>query len=1236
MPEKSKVAFLIACLAASIGSLWGQGAVGTLNGTVLDATGAVVPGATVTAVDNDTKVESKTTTTSAGAYTLPYLPQGTYTVRVTAPGFRSAAANNVILRAAQTLTVNINLEIGQVSEQVTVSATPPVLEAGTAEMGQYINQQEYKTWPIFTSDGQRQIQEFIFDSLPGTTGNTFQGSINGGQQYSHEILIDGIPLGRSDLMGGNNNEMSPSLDSIGDFKLQTGAVGAEYNGGQTAVANFSIKSGTNQLHGAGFFYLQNEALNSANLDDTTLGNKKARYRDLNGGFAVGGPVYIPKLYNGKNKTFFFFNYEKDYRNQLGFNGFTTLAPTEYTQGDFSKMLSPAWTGNPQSGTSIGTDALGRPIIFGAIYDPKSTQLVNGTEVRSPFPGNIIPTGRIDPVANNIINQVGLVKPTFDTIFRNTPALSTGQPFFHEHIYGVKIDENITDSEHFSAFYNQGYRFRNNESGSNYLPVPGPPTTGWQEQSTPSRMARASLTSTITPTLINRLAAGFNRFLNVNGAPLDTINQNWSSKIGLQNLPGTFFPSFTFSGPDYQGGTIDKIGVGFFGAGANGSWVLNDDATKIYGKHTIHFGYQYTRYYYNERNISGSGSFAFSPIQTALPGYTTQTGNAFASFLLGAANNASNGVTELSDGFRAPYHALWIQDDFKVTPRLTLNLGLRWEIITPFYERTDRMSYIDLSQPDPAAGNLPGVLAFRNRPSDTYWRQFGPRLGVAYQVSNKIVVRAGYAILSTPPINNQFGYGGFTNGYNGTITVAKGSSPTGFPQDPAIYLSQPFPSLASPLPDTNPADANFNANTTTAPDANRPGYVQNWNFTVQYELPKSTVLEVAYVGNKGTRLWGFNQMDVQPASALSQGDLLLDPVSAHPQYIPYAGFPTTLSVAQAQLPYPQYYAVNEFYPYNTNSNYNALQVTVTKHLTSGLGFLAAYTWSKTIGYQDSNGLGYNQPQDWYNRGLDRSVATFNLPQSFKLTWSYELPVGKGKKLDLHWANYVVGGWTVSMIHSYISGAPIAVSQAGLNTPVGFGTIRPDIVTGTSPSLGGIPTNVDYSDPTQWINPAAFAPVPTTGNGVPLRVGTAPRNMDYLTGPRSMNESGRIAKGFPVWHERVTFKIGASFLNPFKRRYPYMCCRAAHPGRSSWTVGSSGKEALKRSGAVGRTAPAPAASPLSWFGERYRSAVPLLLVRDPLQRARIPPGSKNSVPPVPRFGGDGRVDGARAGGRDSPAQ
>jgi Carboxypeptidase regulatory-like domain/TonB dependent receptor len=1153
MRNAGKLFFALLALAALA---FGQGAVGTLNGTVTDQAGAVVPGAAVVATNQATGVEAKTTTTSGGDYTLPYLPAGTYTIRVTAPGFRVASAENTILRVAQTMTIDIKLQVGAVTESVIVSDKPELLESDSAEIGQYITAEEYKAWPILVDDGQRQIQQFIFDSLPGTTGGTFQGSINGGQQYSHEILIDGIPVGRADLSGGNNNEFSPSAEAIGEFKLQTGAIGAQYNGGQTAVANFTIKSGGNALHGSAFYYLGNEAFNSIPIQTKTLGGSNPRNRLNNWGYSAGGPVFIPKVYNGHNKTFFFTNLEKTSVNDLVFSGYTTLPAPDFRTGDFSKLLDPTYTGNAKSGTTVGTDALGRPIIFGQIYDPATTRtLPGGAIVRDPFQGNIIPQTRFDAVAKGIL-AIGLPTPQFDKMLRNEQRVGTCCPYFHEYIVGTKIDHQVGQNHHISGYYNQSKRDRNNSCSARYLPAPGLPTSCWQEQITPGNMGRVSITSTVTPSLINHFAGGYNRFLNENGAPPGTINQGYASKLGLQNLPGTIFPKITFSGNEYQGGTLAQMGVGGSDYSPNGSYVFLDDVTWIHGKHSVRLGYNYTRYYYNDRALSDAGSFSFTPRSTDLPGNLNSTGHAFASFLLGAANSAGHGIVGYSSGFRQPYHAMYAMDDWKVTPKLTVNVGLRWEVIPPFYEVTNRMSQIDLSVPDPGAGNFPGALVFKSRFNQTFWKEIGPRLGVAYKVNEKMVVRAGYAMTNTPPIANNWGYGGFQFGYNGSVNANAGTSPTGFVDDPALYLSKPYPTPAAPLPNTDPSSANFTGGATTAPNANRPGYVQNYNLTIQYQLPKQTLVEVAYVGNKGTRLWGgtpgtgFSEYDALPSRLLSMGDVLNDPVSLHPQYSPYAGYPTDQTVSQAMRPYPQYYGVAEQFPYNTQSNYNSLQIAVTHHLTKGLGFLAAYTWSKTIGYVDSNGPAayYTTVQDYFNRGLERSVAAFNLPQSFKLTWVYETPFGKDRRWDLHWANAALGGWQIAAIHNYSSGFPVQVGESGLNVPAGFApNIRPDVVGGVSQIVGGVPSNVDVQVPTQYLNPAAFTSSPLTANGTPLRVGTAPRFLPTVRGPAQFSEKLRLSKKFYLGGESSRFfELGASMINPLKRTTPYI---------SDTTVGDS---------------------------------------------------------------------------------
>jgi hypothetical protein len=450
-----------------------------------------------------------------------------------------------------------------------------------------------------------------------------------------------------------------------------------------------------------------------------------------------------------------------------------------------------------------------------------------------------------------------------------------------------------------------------------------------------------------------------------------------------------------------------------------------------------------------------------------------------------------------------------------------------------------MSQVSLSVQNPEAGR-PGALVFGDRVNDTYWKQILPRFGFAWRATDKMVIRGGYAMTSTPPIANNWGYGGFTFGFNANLPTLAGTSPTGFADDPSIYLRDPYPSLPSALPNTDPNSANYLDVSTTARDANRPGYTQNYNFTIQYELPGSTVLEAAYIGNKGTRMWGgspgsgYTDYNGLPSSMLTMGDILNDPVADHPQFKPFPSFDDSLSVAQALRPYPQYGQVNEQFPYNTNSNYNSLQVSATRHLTTSLGFLAAYTFSKAIGYIDANGPGayYTSVQDYFNRKLDRSITEFNLPHQFKLTWVYETPFGQGRRWNLGWANLILGGWQIAGIHNYSSGNPVQVSYSGFIMPVGFApNSRPDILS-SKLDLGGAPSSTDFDVGTPYLNPDAFAPPPSTPNGVPLRPGTAPRYLSNLRGAHQMRETFRISKRFYI-REKMFFGLGATANNPFKR-------------------------------------------------------------------------------------------------------
>ncbi len=1128
---RAAIALVVLSLTCG-GVLWGQGAVGTLNGSVLDTTGAVIPGATVVIANARTAVENRTSTTSAGAFTFPYLPAGTYTIRATSPGFRTAIREEVLLKVGQTLTVNISLEVGAVAEEVTVTGAPPVLEAGTAEVGRYISAEEYQNWPILVADGQRQLQSFIFSSLPGTTGGEFEGAINGGQQYSHEILIEGIPVGRMDLMGGNNNEMSPGAESIGEFKLHTGAMGAQYNGGQTAVANFGVKSGGNAVHGSLFYYVQNEALNANTYANNSNGAKKSPDRTNNYGYQVGGPVVIPKVIDGRNKLFFSTTFERTTRSTFNISGFnTTLPNVDFKRGDFSRLFDPAFTGQAASGSVIGADALGRDVRFGQIYDPLSTSaLTDGTLVRDPIPNNIIPNTRMSTVATNIVNGVGIVDPELDRMVRNMSEIGSCCPFFRLWTVGTKVDYNLNGRNSFSGYWNTEQRSRNNSPGGRYGPVPGLPTGVFQNQNTPSQMVRLSWNSTLTPTVVNRLAGGYNRFRNSNESVY--VDQDWASQVGVQNTSGSHFPRMNFGGNEWQGGTLMQIGSSSAGEGFNGSWIFQDDLTVIKGKHTLHLGYEYRRYWLNTRSKDGSGSFDFRPIQTQLAGFSNETGHAFASFLLGGAHSAGRGVTTLYSGHRHPSHGFYFSDDYKVTPKLTLNLGLRWEVIQPFSEVTNRMSQVDLDTPNPAADNRLGALVFGDRFQDTYPFMIGPRFGAAYQLNEKTVVRAGYGLTNSPQIRNDWGFDGFTTGYSASIPVNAGTSPTGFVDDPAHYLDDPYPSLSTPLPNTDPGQQLFTTRMTTARDSNRLPYVQNWNFTIQRLLPGATVFEAAYIGNKGTRLrnahtaGAFNAL---PASMLSMGDVLRERVGDHPEFRPYASFPDDQTVAQALRPYAQYTGVNEAYPYNATSTYHSLQLTMRRRFDSGFGLLGAYTWAKTLGVSD-NLLAVDWDggmQDQFNRGLERSVSNQHIPHQFRLTWLYELPFkGDSKALK-----FLVGGWTLSGIHQYQSGGVISLGQGGINSPAGFGEFRPDIV-GSNLSLGGAPDSLDFFVGTPYLNPAAVQESPRTGNGVPLRPGTAPRRFDHVRGPHSASERFRLTKKF-LFSEDINFEIGVATINPFNR-------------------------------------------------------------------------------------------------------
>jgi len=1123
----------------SIGWLHAQGERGTLNGTITDASGAVVAGATVKATNAGTNIEVPTQTTESGVFRLPYLSPGTYKLTVSAPGFKSAVRDNVILAVAQTLTIDFKLEVGAVSDSVTVSSDPPLLETGTAEIGSYVSKKEFDTWPITVGDGRRQIQQFIFSSLPGTVGGTFQGSINGGQNYSHEILIDGIALGRMDLQGGSNNEFSPSAETVSEFKLQTGTTSAQYSGGQTAVANFATKSGTNQLHGTAYYYVQNDALRANGFFNNAARIRRQPFKQNNYGYSVGGPVLIPKVYNGKNRTFFYHNWERTKVRDFNSTTFTQLPTRDFKEGNFGRLLNAGFTGNARSGTSAGVDAMGRPVVFGAIYDPLSASNVNGAWVRTPFTGNMIPRSRFSSVANKIL-ETGIDDPAFDTMLLNMPAIGTCCPFFDEKMLTIKGDHTFSSNHRMTAMVNRNFRERNNSPGGRWGIPPGKPTNVYQLQNTPGTMGRIAYDWTITPTLLNHFAGGYNRFGNLNQSVY--VDQDWPSKLGIQNVPGTHFPVLLFAGQPWQGGGIGaggRLGSGSRGGSFNGSTIFQDDMTLIKGKHNFKFGFEHRRYYYNTRAKSGSGDFNFSPNSTALPGFLNETGHSFASFLLGAVASTNRAISPLNPGHRWRNLGFYFQDDWKVTRKLTLNLGMRWEIIGGLIEVAGRMSGFGATTANPAAGGRPGALVFvedlgRKGFMDTYYKQFAPKFGFAYEISNKLVMRGGYGINNTPPIVN-FSLPS-TTGYSGSIARNTANFPVRFNEEPVMYLHDRYPDFTGTLPAKDPSLINGQGISFINRDASRLPYVQNWNLGFQYQLPASTVLELNYIGNKGTRLIakGFDDINQLPFSVVQQyGDLLPRPwTTASPIPRPFPSFVGTN--LQALRQFPQFTGIGQPYPNFGNSNYHSMQLQVTRHFTRGFSLLGAYTFSKAIGLTDSM-INAEGVADQSNRRLERAITSFHYPNFAKVTWIYELPIGVNRAIKLNKIlDKAIGGWQISGIHTFRSGNPLGIGTGGFSNPVG--TIRPDLVAGekivvdsNAPlNFRGAAGGATYLNRSAFTNPPVFA----GGQNVGQRIGTVGPLLPNIRDRHFIGENLSLYKQFK-FDESRSVELHGTFLNPFNR-------------------------------------------------------------------------------------------------------
>jgi hypothetical protein len=1108
---------ILILLLAMTAAAFGQSTNGTLTGIITDPSDAAIAGAKVAVRNQATGIVKRTETTTAGVYTVP-LPPAMYEITVEMPGFRALVRPGIEINVNQTSRLDLRLEVGQVSDRVTVEGAAPLVQSETSELGMVMNSKAVIDMPLSTPGQRRMVDTFTLLAPGVTTGGGSGGSyanqqwdrggqwqVNGSQENSREILYDGVSTGKIHSPGRIWAE-SPSPDSVQEFKMLTGTYSAEFGRAAGGVLSLTTRSGTNDFHGSAYEFLKNDKLHARGFFTPT----KAKDRQNEYGLTFGGPVLVPKLYDGRNKTFFYFFYNAMRWRTASANELVTVAPPEFLRGDFTNFLGP--------------DGKQRPI-----YDPQTNSSGGaGIVVRQQFPGNIIPAHRISKVSAAIAAL--LPQPMFNRQTQNFVGVRTTSS--DDDRWQIKIDHSISDKQKFTALYNEGefVRFGNG-------PLPQEFFSGFTTRDEPAKMIRLSHDYIFGPTVINHFAAGFNRDPEDTRVP--SAGQGWGNTLGLTGTgdPAGAFPRVNFgSEADYNvalGGEANAIAV-------ENSFVFSDSVTIIRGAHSLKLGGDYRRYQYNARVFHRNhGTFNFSTAETNLPNSTLSpvTGSAIASFLLGAVNNATSFFPGSELGLRFRYISGFLQDDWKVTRRLTLNLGFRYEIAVPFNEVADRMSVFDPAAPNPAAGGRLGALVFagsgpgrsgRSRFASTDWKNFGPRVGLAWQALSNTVVRAGYGIfygMAGAAAENEIG----TNvqlGFNAQpqFTVVQNG-------EPAFYWDNGFPQNFIRPPVVDPSFANNqDIRNYIRPEDGRPPYIQNWQIGIQRQLGQSFVVEAAYVGSKGTRLASQNLRPNQlHPDYLKYGDLLNANITSQAARdagftLPYPGF--TGTVAQALRPFPQYRTVA--LPSETlgNSTYNSLQLQARKRYSHGLQLSVAYTLSKKLTdsgesqVQAQNG----GPMDTYNLRLEKSVSYDDPRHVLATGFSYELPFGRGKALlnfDNPIANAVIGGWQLSGMLRYQGGFPLRIGG-------GFGL---PIFSGNRPTYTGQPIRTTVSvgdfDPGRdvWLNRAAFS------NGDRFAFGNVPRTVPARGFP-FYDENVGLLKNFYV-RERLRIEYRAEFYNVLNR-------------------------------------------------------------------------------------------------------
>ena len=1008
--------------------------------------------------------------------------------------------------------LDLRMEVGQINQKVEVTTEAPLLKSETSELSVDVNPASYNDLPLTSAAGNvggRGPEAFIFLSPGVTPGlhaggsatDTFDAHINGSPTLSKEMQVDGMSTQISEVQGDPRDLTFPP-DAVQEMSVMTSSYPAEFGNTGGGVERYVIKSGTNSYHGNIYEFLRNTDFDARGFFSSSV----AVHHENEFGGTLGGPVIIPKIYNGKNKTFFFVNVEQYLLRGGSQNSIGSVPDADFRSGDLLDL----WMQREPN-----------PDLRSSYYGSRR----EGGFTRLPFAGNIIPANRISPAAKAILSY--LPNPTLPGIYNNYP--SSGSSITNYDAYTYKIDEYFTQNHHLSGMWNQSA----NDNNGPYSVLPHP-VENTRDGIGNAYMGRINYDWSIRPTLLNTFRVGFNRQLQFLASP--EASQQWGTKLGISGLNDGFptigFGQFT---PLAQNQAI--IGP------ISNTFLYADTVSWTKGKHNFKFGEDLRRLQHQSILPSGPASLNFSTLETGSPGATNTTGNEFASFLLGQVDGASEYINNVTEGNRFWYSGAYAQDDWKVTRKLTLNLGVRWDVFTPYREVEDRYSIMDPTKPNPAAGGILGAYVFAGGTKGTPpyfgthylttdanidWHNFAPRLGLAWKAMDRFVVRAAYGLSYYP----DGGLGGGNVQY-----VTDGFSTTASFISPNNGVSPAF-NLDSGLPQNYTHPPFINAGLNVGQSANMwwdnaalPMYKQDWNFSTQTQITSSFVLDAAYVGSKSTRVGtgAVNPDQVNP-SYLSLGSLLTDDISSSGVRtagfgLPYGGF--TGSLQQALRPFPQYTGVGVENSANIgNATYNSLQLKAEKRYSKGLWLLASYTWSKTI--TDSNsqlgGFFSTGARDTYNRSLEKALATYDVPSRLVVAFNYELPIGPGKPLlNRGVTGKIVGGWQVNGIMTYQSGVPIEIS-ANNTLPLFNGGNTPNSVLGQP-----VTNSASGFDPAKnvFLNAGAFT-VPGVN-----QFGTSAQVLPNARSFPVYNEDFGLQKKFFIREPRLYFELRFEMFNAFNR-------------------------------------------------------------------------------------------------------